>query len=346
MVKMAEKRHFVENIAIKLGGDNPILQYISILLIIVPVYSIHFLLLYLTGFSVSGNSLNREIVWAIVNIFFSFLLWTLLLWSFSEFRKIFNDLDKVSANRVKFNEFKNVWLNRILNPKGSILMSLVSYIIFFYPIDSSKTIWLSLYFLLAPIVFLLIIGPGLWFMIIYFLCLRDFESLELNIPIVNNYKLSNHALNIAQKLSLAIAILFTTFNLTVLFTGHLGANEIIFINDSLEKFSLYFWIKEAIVISAIIGTFMLPAYFIKKVNSKNRTKYLEEIAPKITCKQEFFKNGEFSIKDINYTLTLRKFYNEIVTTSDWPFDYKMALKIFVSSLLPILSNLVSGLITK
>ncbi len=163
MVKVVEKRHFIENLAIKLGRDNPKLQYISILLIILPVYSIHLLLLYLTSFSVSGNSLNREIVWTIVNIFFSLLLWTLLLWSISEFRKIFNDLDKVSVNRVKFNEFKNLWLNRMLNLKGNILMSLISYIIFFYPIDSSKTIWLSLYFLLAPIVFLLIIGPGLWF---------------------------------------------------------------------------------------------------------------------------------------------------------------------------------------
>lgn len=338
-----EKKHFIEKIAIRLGKNNCILQYLSIFLIILPVYFIHIFLLYMTNLSVSGNSLNREVVWAIVNNFSILVLWILLLWSFSEYRKIFDDLEKISTNIAEFSKFRNIWFNKISNLKGSIFLSLITYIIFIYPVDSSKIIWLSVYFM-SFIVFLLIIGPGLWFLIIYLSCLRNFESLELNIPMVNNYKVSYHALNIAQKFSITIAILFTVFNLAILFTGHLGATEIIFINDSSNRFSLYFWFKEAIVISAILGTFLLPAYFIKKVNSKKKTKYLEGLFSKIINKQEILKNSEFDSTDINYTLTLRKFCNEIEIINDWPFDYKMALKVFASSLLPLLSDLLVGLL--
>ncbi|VVB85606.1 Uncharacterised protein [uncultured archaeon] len=336
-----EKKHYIEKIAVRLGKDSPILQYLSILLIIGPAFFIYVSVLYFSNSKL--GSLSYEIIWAFINTIWILLVWISLLWSFSEYRKIFPNLEKVSVNKAKFYEFKNFWFNRISGSKGSILLSSVLYIIFLYPLNSFHIKWLLIDFFLAPLVMFLILGPGLWFLFIYFLCLRDINSLELKIPIVNNNKLSNHAFNIAEKLSLISALIFTIFNMTILFAGYPGANEYIFVNyNSLINTPLYLWIKEVFVFSIIIGTFMLPAFLIKRINSKNKIKYLEEISSKITAKEEFLKTGEFKLNDINLVMNLRKFYNEIDSISDWPFDYKTGLKVFASSLIPILPNLLFG----
>ncbi len=230
-----------------------------------------------------------------------------MLWSFSEYRKIFDSLERMSVNKTEFYAFRNVWLNRISNSKGCNSLSLILYIIYLYPFNNFHLHWLLIDFITAPLVIFLIVGPSLWFLIIYFLCLKNIESLELKMPIVNNNK-SIHAFDIAEKLSLVSAMVFTVFNITILFEGRLGTNEVIYINSSLNNTPLYFWIKEAIVIFIIIGTFIFPAYLIKRINSKNKTKYLEEICSKIMDKQESLKTNEFKPDDINLILNLRKLY--------------------------------------
>ncbi len=70
-IMIIEKKHFNEKIAIKLGGNNHILRYISILFIMAPALFIVESISYFTN-NMMGT-LTRQIVWIIVNN-----LWILL----------------------------------------------------------------------------------------------------------------------------------------------------------------------------------------------------------------------------------------------------------------------------